>query len=131
MRLSVEAIAMRRRWLMSLALVVALAALGSSAAAASRTVGARGLDYRCRLVATRLGDEITLMLRLRTNQARDAWRIRMYHEQELIFSKIRMTNALGNLKVVRHEPNLPGRDDLLARARHLDSGTVCEVASRI
>jgi hypothetical protein len=44
---------------------------------------------------------------------------------------VRTTNAQGNLKVVRVVPNLPGRDDLATRARHLESGTVCRVASRI
>ncbi len=91
----------------------------------------RGLDYECRLTATKLGDEIAVTLRLLTDQARDDWRMRLYHEEELIFSKVRTTNAQGNLKVVRVVPNLPGRDDLASRARHLESGTICEVESRI
>jgi hypothetical protein len=90
-----------------------------------------GLQYRCRLVATKLGKEITLSFRLRSDGARDAWRVRLFHEDELIFSKLRVTNTEGNLKVVRIEPNLAGRDTFVGRSRHIETGEICEVELRI
>lgn len=120
------------RWRRIVVLAAAMATIslvgpGEGLSASAR----RGLDYECRLAATKLGDEIAVTLRLLTDQARDDWRVRLYHEEELIFSKVRTTNAQGDLKVVRVVPNLPGRDDLASRARHLESGTICEVESRI
>ena len=91
----------------------------------------RGLEYNCRLVAAKLGEEITLTFRLRTDGARDTWRIRLFHEGELVFSKPRLTNAEGNVKVVRIEPNLAGIDDFGARARHLETGELCRVETSI
>jgi len=117
------------RWRRIIVLAAAMATIslvGGPSASAKR-----GLDYECRLAATKLGEEIAVTLRLLTDQARDDWRVRLYHEEELIFSKVRTTNAQGDLKVVAVVPNLPGRDDLASRARHLESGTICEVESRI
>ena len=90
-----------------------------------------GLEYRCRLVATKLGKEITLSFRLRTDSARDVWRVRLFHDDELIFSKLRVTNAEGDLRVVRIEPNLDGIDAFEGRARHIEKGRICEVELRI
>lgn len=89
------------------------------------------LDYRCRLGATRLGEQITVTYRLRTNQPHDDWRVRLFHEGERIFSRVRTTNAAGRIKVVRVVPNLAGPDDLSARSRHLETGRICKVSSRI
>jgi hypothetical protein len=119
------------RWRRTIVLAVATATISLVGPGGLSASAQRGLDYECRLAATKLGDEIAVTLRLLTDQARDDWRIRLYHEDELIFSKVRITNARGNLKVVRVVPNLPGRDDLASRARHLESGTICEVESRI
>ncbi len=119
------------RWILPILLVAAMAAGSVTGPATASADGPRGLDYQCRLVATKLGEEIAVTFRLQTNHARDRWRVRLYHEDELIFSKVRTTNAQGNLRVVRIEPNLPGRDDLATRARHLESGTTCEVETRI
>jgi hypothetical protein len=91
----------------------------------------RGLVYNCRLVATKLGEEITLTFRLHTDGARDTWRIRLFHEGDLVFSKPRLTNAEGNIKVVRIEPNLAGIDDFEAQARHLETGDLCRVETGI
>ncbi len=93
--------------------------------------GARGLEYRCRLVATKLGKEITLTFRLRTDGARDTWRVRLFHDDDLVFSKLRVTNAEGNLKVVRIEPNRAGVDAFEGRARHLETGEVCGLETSI
>jgi hypothetical protein len=119
------------RWRRTIVFAVATATISLVGPGGLSASAQRGLDYECRLAATKLGDEIAVTLRLLTDQARDDWRIRLYHEDELIFSKVRITNARGNLKVVRVVPNLPGRDDLASRARHLESGTICEVESRI
>jgi len=121
----------RKRWRLTIVLVAAMATTSLIGPAPASTTSVRGLDYQCRLVATKLGEEISITLRLLTNQARDDWRVRLFHEGELVFSKVRATNAQGNLKVVRVVADLPGRDDLAARARHLESGTICEVESRI
>ena len=91
----------------------------------------RGLIYRCRLVATDRGDDITLSFRLRTNEPRGEWRIRMFHERERVFFKVRSTDAGGDLKVRRTVPDAPRRHDVVARARHLATGAVCEVVSRV
>ncbi|MGZ8602390.1 MAG: hypothetical protein ACXWXN_07735 [Actinomycetota bacterium] len=120
-----------KRWILPILLVAAMAAGSLIGPATASADGPRGLDYQCRLVATKLGEEIAVTFRLQTNLAHDRWRVRLYHEDELTFSKVRTTNAQGNLRVVRIEPNLPGRDDLAARARHLESGTTCEVETRI
>jgi hypothetical protein len=119
------------RWRRTIVLAVAMATLPLVGPGGLSASAQRGLDYECRLAATKIGEEIAVTLRLLTDQARDDWRVRLYHEEEVIFSKVRTTNAQGNLKVVRVVPNLPGRDDLATRARHLESGTVCQVASRI
>ena len=113
------------------ALVVVVLALIAVPAGVPPMAGAGGLDYRCRLGVTKLGPQITVTFRLRTNQPRHDWRVRLFHEGEPIFSKVRTTNASGRIKVVRVVPNLAGRDDLDARARHRETGRVCEVSSRI
>lgn len=91
----------------------------------------RGLVYRCRLVATDRGDEITLSLRLRTNEPHGRWRIRMFHERERIVHKGRRTDADGDLRVSRIIADEPRRHDVIGRARHLVTGAVCEVRSRV
>ena len=117
-----------RRALAMASLVASMAVPQGSATGAESP---RGLEYRCRLVATKLGKEITLTFRLRTDGAGDGWRVRLFHDDELIFSKLRVTNAEGNLKVVRVEPNLAGIDAFVGRARHVETGAICEVESRI
>jgi len=92
---------------------------------------ARGLIFGCRLVSIDRGDEITLRFRLRTDEPAGAWRVRMFHEGERIVSKVRRTRPTGDLKVRRVVPDLPGRDDVIGRARHVATGAVCEVASRV
>jgi hypothetical protein len=120
---------MLRRVAPSMLLIVVLVGVGPTAPTATAT--AHRLVYRCRLIATKLGEEITVTYRLRTDRARDEWRVRLYHEGDLIYSKVRSTNADGNLKVVRVVENMPARDDLVGRARHLGTDRICEVASRI
>jgi hypothetical protein len=46
---------------------------------------------------------------------------------EQVFSAVRTTNIHGNLRVRETIPNLPGRDELLGKARDLIVGTVCAV----
>lgn len=118
-----------RGWLRAIAALFLVAVL-SLPAAGVQASSDRGLVYRCRLVSTKLGEEITLSFRLRTNAPRQAWRIRMYHDGELVFSKRRRTNGAGNLRVVRAVPNLPGPDEVAAKARHRASNTLCDVAFR-
>ena len=113
-----------------LAVVIVCAAI-QSAPAAALTERPRGLIFRCRLVATDHGDDIALSFRLRTNESRGHWRIRMFHEGERIVSKARATSAAGDLNVRRSVPDKRGRDDVIGRARHLATGAVCEVASRV
>lgn len=72
-----------------------------------------------------------LSFRLRINEPRGDWRIRMFHEGERIVSKARATNAAGDLKVRRRVVDTPGRDDVIGRARHRTTGAICEVASRV
>ena len=103
----------------------------ASTPAAAAEAGPHGIEYRCQLVTTKLGDEITVTLRLRTDGARDDWRVRLFHEGERVYSGVRRTNPDGDLKVVRVEPNMPKRDHFAARARHLAKGTLCTVRSRI
>ncbi len=113
-----------------LAVVIASAAIQIEPAGALNE-RPRGLAFRCRLVATDRGGDIALSFRLRTNEPRGEWRIRMFHEGERIVSKARATSAAGDLKVRRRVPDLRGRDDVIGRARHLVTGAVCEVASRV
>jgi hypothetical protein len=88
------------------------------------------LRYGCELEARRLADVITVTFRVRTDQAGDEWRIRLFHEGSPVFRTVRRTNVEGNLKVARVVPNLPGRDDLEARARHLETRELCAVGLR-
>ena len=114
-------------------LIVACLAFSSVAPQGAATAAERpqGLEYRCRLIANKLGKEITLTFRLRTDSARDVWRVRLFHDAKLVFSKMRVTNAEGDLKVVRIEPNLAGIDAFEGRSRHIETGEICEVELRI
>ena len=114
-----------------LALACLVASMLAPSGLASSAERPGGLEYSCRLVATKLGEEITLTFRLRTDGAGDAWRVRLFHDDELVFSKRRVTNVEGNLKVVRIEPNLAGVDAFEGRARHLETGEVCRVETSI
>jgi hypothetical protein len=115
----------------ALALTCLFASIAVPQGAATAAEAPRGLEYKCRLVATKLGKEITLTFRLRTDGVADGWRVRLFHDDDLIFSKLRVTNAEGNLKVVRVEPDLAGVDAFVGRARHVETGMICEVESRI
>ena len=114
-------------------LILLLFVLSTVAAlpASATPVVARGLVYRCTLISTPSGGEITLKFRLRTNEARHEWRVRLFHEGERVYSRIRTTNATGDLTVVRTVDDRPGPDDVRARARDLERGVICEVESRI
>lgn len=113
-----------------LTLLVAVTSAGALAASAS-PADTRALVYRCTLSSTDEGDDIRLTFRLRTNEARREWRVRLFREGERVYSRVRTTNAAGDLKVVRTVDDLPGPDDVRARARELDRWTICEVESRI
>ena len=115
----------------TIAVSLLLVGVTAWAPAAATETASRGLGYRCRLVATKLGDEITLTPASSHSGARDDWRVRLFHESERVYSGVRRTNHDGDLKVVRVEPNLPKRDHFAARARHLETGTLCTVESRI
>jgi hypothetical protein len=132
MRLRLRRVAVQRKWARSVLIVVLAAAavfpIGSATAVKSTD---RVLSYRCELIATKLGEQITLALRLRTNAPHRFWRIRMFHQGERVLLKTRRTNASGRLIVVRVVPNLRGRDEVAARARHVASGKVCRVQTRI
>jgi hypothetical protein len=91
----------------------------------------RALVYRCRLVATDRGDSIALSMRLRTNEPRDRWRIRIVHEGERVLETRRRTDAQGDLKVRVLVRDAPGRDDVRVRARHLVPRAVCTVAAAV
>ena len=91
----------------------------------------RALVYRCRLVATDRGDSIALSMRLRTNEPRDRWRIRIVHEGERVLEMRRGTDAQGDLKVRVLVRDAPGRDDVRVRARHLEPRAVCTVATAV
>lgn len=123
----------RRRRSSAVVLTVAIISASTipSAPTWAATEQARGLIFRCRLIATDHGDDVTLSFRLRTNEPRGDWRIRMVHEGERIVSKARATNAAGDLKVRRRILDTPGRDDVIGRARHRVTGAICEVASRV
>jgi hypothetical protein len=116
------------RWILVGVLAASLVPLGSTNAVENSS---RVLGYRCELIATKLGEQITLALRLRSNAPRRYWRIRMFHQGERVLLKTRRTNVLGRLTVVRVVPNLRGRDEVAARARHVASGKVCRVQTRI
>lgn len=89
----------------------------------------RALVYRCRIVAIDRGDTIALSLRLRTNEPRDRWRIRIVHDGERVLTTRRLTDAHGDLKVRALVADAPGPDDVRARARHLAPRAVCTVAA--
>ena len=57
-----------RRWMRTSVLAAALAATSSVGSVGASASAERGLTYECRLVATKLGEEISVALRLVTNQ---------------------------------------------------------------
>lgn len=101
----------------------------SAMAPAVASAAPRALVYRCRLVAIDRGDVITLSLRLRTNEPRDRWRIRIVHDGERVLTARRRTDAHGDLKVRDIVPDAPGPDDVRVRARHLAPRAVCKAAA--
>lgn len=122
---------MQRKWARAALIVVLTASVSTIGSANAVQSTGRVLSYRCELIATKLGEQITLALRLRTNAPRRYWRIRMFHQGERVLLKTRRTNEFGRLTVVRVVPNLRGRDQVAARARHVASGKVCRVQTRI
>lgn len=122
---------MQRKWARAVLIVVLTASVSTIGSANAVQSTGRVLSYRCELIATKLGEQITLALRLRTNAPRRYWRIRMFHQGERVLLKTRRTNEFGRLTVVRVVPNLRGRDQVAARARHVASGKVCRVRTRI
>lgn len=122
---------MQRKWARAVLIVVLTASVSTIGSANAVQSTGRVLSYRCELIATKLGEQITLALRLRTNAPRRYWRIRMFHQGERVLLKTRRTNEFGRLTVVRVVPNLRGRDQVAARARHVASGKVCRVQTRI
>jgi len=121
----------QRKWARAVLIVVLTASVSTIGSANAVQSTGRVLSYRCELIATKLGEQITLALRLRTNAPRRYWRIRMFHQGERVLLKTRRTNEFGRLTVVRVVPNLRGRDQVAARARHVASGKVCRVQTRI
>jgi len=121
----------QRKWARAVLIVVLTASVSTIGSANAVQSTGRVLSYRCELIATKLGEQITLALRLRTNAPRRYWRIRMFHQGERVLLKTRRTNEFGRLTVVRVVPNLRGRDQVAARARHVASGKVCRVRTRI
>jgi len=121
----------QRKWARAALIVVLTASVSTIGSANAVQSTGRVLSYRCELIATKLGEQITLALRLRTNAPRRYWRIRMFHQGERVLLKTRRTNEFGRLTVVRVVPNLRGRDQVAARARHVASGKVCRVQTRI
>jgi hypothetical protein len=91
----------------------------------------RALVYRCRLVAIDRGDDISLIVRLRTNEPRDRWRIRIVHEGKRALTTRSRTDAHGDLKVQTLVSDTPGRDDVRVRARHLLPRAVCKAATAV
>jgi hypothetical protein len=119
-----------RRTAIAAALAMGVVTLVPAAATSLAPVPGRP-TYRCELESTKLAREITVTIRLRTDEPKDDWRVRLFHDDELVYTKVRTTNPQGNLKVVRTEPNRPGPDTLEARVRNLASGKVCAVDATI
>jgi hypothetical protein len=87
--------------------------------------------FDCRLRAVRLGPEITVTYRLNSTIAGRRWKVSIRHDDVTILSRIRRTNADGNLRVETMTVNEPGRDAFLGRARDLVSGGVCRVTLEV
>jgi hypothetical protein len=64
------------------------------------------------------------------NVVGDVWRVRIRHNDELVFSGRRTTKApSGSFEVRIVEPNLAGTDRFVARARNLSTDEVCRGAA--
>ena len=114
--------------------LVAVSALTLTLLVPSLSAGAvqeRGGLYQCRMAATPFPDRITVRFRLTTSVAHHAWRIRIWDNGTRVFSAIRRTNAVGDLKVMKVIENLHGRDELISRARDISSGSVCDVEFKV
>jgi hypothetical protein len=91
-------------------------------AAPAAAVTERGQLYHCRLRATKLGDQITVTFTVNAQFPRHEWRIRIWHGNELVYHKVRRTNAEGNTKAVTVVDDRPGPDRFEAKARDLTDG---------
>lgn len=78
--------------------------------------------FHCRLRATKLGDEITVRFTVNAGPPRHEWRIRIWDGDELIYHRVRLTNARGNITVVVGTDDRRRRDHLEAKARDLTDG---------
>jgi len=84
--------------------------------------------FHCRLQATKLGAEITITFTVNAQFPRHDWRIRIWDEDDLVYHKVRRTNAEGNIKVVTVTDDRRKRDHLEAKARDITDGApACSV----
>jgi hypothetical protein len=109
----------RRLGLAVTLVTVTLATLAAPAAATHR----RDQIFHCRLQATKLGDEITITFTVNAQFPRHDWRIRIWDQDDLVYRRVRRTNAEGNIKVVTATDDRRKRDHLEAKARDITDGT--------
>lgn len=113
-----------RRVVVSLALV----SLGVMPAAAwPQRVGVANPRFHCTAAVTKLRQRISVTFKLRSENAHQAWRVRLWDNGRAFLSKIRMTNARGRFVIVKGTRNRTGLDHVEARATALRSGKHCSV----
>jgi hypothetical protein len=113
-----------RRLGLTLAVMATLLAMTAPAEA----IHHRGQIYHCRLQGTKLGDEITITLTINAQRPRHEWRIRIWDDGDLVYGRIRRTNAQGNIRVVTSTDDRRKGDHLEAKARDItDETTACAV----
>jgi hypothetical protein len=114
----------RRLGLSAALAALALVAIAAPAAATHH----RDQIFHCRLQATKLGDQITITFTVNAQFPRHDWRIRIWDEDQLVYRKVRRTNADGNIKVVTVTDDRKERDHLEAKARDITDGApTCSV----
>jgi hypothetical protein len=111
-----------------LSAAVAVALLVPASALATTRHEPRGSGVRCRIRATKQSGGITVTFWLNTSIPHRGWRVRIWDDDTLIFSKDRTTNAAGNIRVEKATPDQPGLDGFVAKARDVNSGALCTVA---
>ena len=55
------------------------------------------------------------------------WRVKLFHDGDRFYNRVRTVNGDGEIEVERRRPNTGGADRFHARARNLGTGALCAV----
>jgi hypothetical protein len=121
-----------RKILAASALVAALSLAAPAAAMGDAPARVRGDGpYSCVLKASRLGPRLMLTYALRSQVAGRVWHVKMWDNKRLVYSRDRISNAVGKLRARTQTKNLHGPDNIVARAQNQTTGQVCKIVLKV